>query len=124
MTTQKDSTRSVGNKAEGLACEFLEKKGYKILERNFTIRGGEIDVVSLLSGTLVFVEVKARFNHQFGRPEESITPWKLKALYHTAEVYINKIRWGEKPFRFDLVTLDFAEDKESPEIKIIENIFY
>lgn len=113
--------QATGNYGESLACIFLKKNGYKILERNYRIRGGEIDIVAKEGGALVFVEVKTRYSHEFGLPEESMTPWKIKALLKTAQFYIGKINWGEKEYRLDFVSVDFtASDK--PEIKLIKNI--
>jgi putative endonuclease len=116
------SKRAVGNSAEDLAATYLKKKGYKILERNFTIRGGEIDLIATKDNKLIFIEVKARHNHNFGTPQEAITYFKQKALMKTALVYINKIRWGDKPYRFDLIAIDFKEKEH--ETEHIENIFY
>ncbi len=116
------STRQVGNKGEDLACKYLKKQGYKILARNYTIRGGEIDIVAREKDILVFVEVKARNSHEFGLPEESITPWKLRSLKKTALFYIQKIKWGFNPYRFDLLAIDYADSKENPRINLIKNI--
>lgn len=116
------STRKVGNEAEDLAERFLKKNGFKILARNFYIRGGELDIIARDGEDLVFVEVKARYNHNFGLPIESITPWKIKALQKSALFYIQKINWGNKPYRFDLISIDFAEDKSNPAIELIKNI--
>lgn len=117
-----DSTRKVGGRAEDLACNFLAKQGYKILARNYTIRGGEIDIIARDQENLVFVEVKARFSHKFGLPEESITPWKIHSLKKTALFYIQKIRWENRPYRFDLVGIDFVQDWQNPKINLIQNI--
>ncbi len=111
-----------GNYGEDLAVKYLKSLGYKILERNFRIRGGEIDIVARDMEVLVFVEVKARWSHEYGLPVESITPWKIKALLRTALFYIQKIKWKEGPYRIDLVSIDFANSKEKPEIELIRNI--
>lgn len=112
--------RQIGNSGEDLACKYLQKLGYKILARNFTIRGGEIDIVARDGEELVFVEVKLRYGDQFGAARESITYWKLKALQKTALFYITKINWGNKPYRFDLVTIDNQSGKT--EIGLEKNI--
>ena|SRR5689334_22974058 len=89
----------VGKKGEDLAVQFLKKKGWKILERNYRKQYGEIDVIAIDPGTpsissgkkepvLVFVEVKTRTSNVFGTPLEAITSWKLKPLLKTAELYI------------------------------------
>ena len=111
-----------GNYGESLAVNFLKKRGYKILERNYRIRGGEIDIVARDGEFLVFVEVKARWSHEYGLPSESITYYKVKALLKTAAFYCVKINWGDKPYRIDMVSVDFANSKDNPEIELIQNI--
>lgn len=114
--------KATGNYGESLACEYLKKLGYKILERNYLIRGGEIDIVAKDGQELVFVEVKTRYSHEFGLPVESITPWKIKALLKTAQFYILKSNWGERPYRLDMISVDFADSRENPQIDLIKNI--
>lgn len=116
------SNTDIGNKGEDLAVSFLKKNGYKILERNYRIRGGEIDIVAREGDALVFIEVKTRFSHEFGLPEESMTPWKIRALLKTAQFYVQKINWGEKEYRLDFVSVDFSDSKENPRIDLIKNI--
>lgn len=98
------------------------ENGYKILERNYRIRGGEIDIVAKEDGILVFVEVKTRYSHEYGLPKESIAFWKIKALLKTAKFFIQKIGWGDKEYRLDFIGIDFADSKENPKIELIKNI--
>ena len=116
------STKQTGDYGEDLACEYLKKQGYEILERNFRIRGGEIDIVAKVGETLVFVEVKSRWSHEYGPPAESMTPWKIKYLLKTAMFYVQKIKWGDKEYRLDFISIDFADDKNNPKIELIKNI--
>lgn len=116
------STKITGAHGEDLACEYLKKNGYKILERNYRIRGGEIDIVAKEGDTLVFVEVKARWSHEYGLPSESMTPWKIKYLIKTAMFYVQKVNWGNKEYRLDFVSIDFADDKNNPKMELIKNI--
>lgn len=116
------STRSVGNDAEDLATNYLKKLGYKILKRNYTIRGGEIDIIAIDKTELVFIEVKARYSHTFGSPIESITYFKMKSLLKTAAIFANLINWGNKPYRIDLLTIDYDSYSDKPEIELIKNI--
>ncbi len=116
------SSKQTGNYGEDLAAQYLKKLGYKILERNYRIRGGEIDIVAKDGPTLVFVEVKTRYSHEFGNPVESMTYWKIKSLLKTALFYIQKINWGEKEYRLDFISVDFAEDPKNPKIELIKNI--
>lgn len=114
--------KSAGDRGESLACEYLKKVGYDILERNYRIRGGEIDIIAKDQEYLVFVEVKTRSSHEFGLPAEAITSWKIKHLLKTAQFYLQKIKWGDKPYRLDFISIDFANSKNNPEIELIKNI--
>jgi putative endonuclease len=116
--------KATGNKGEEIACSYLRKHGYEILERNFLIRGGEIDIIAEDDGYLVFVEVKTRYSHDFGLPVESITPWKIKHLLKTAQIYLMKINYGNGPYRLDFIGVDFAEDADNPNIELIKNITF
>lgn len=109
-----------GNFGEDLACRYLEKSGYKIIARNFRIRGGEIDIIARDHDFLVFVEVKTRNSLKFGLPIEALTPWKIKALLKTALFYLQNISWNDKPYRLDAVCIDLTS--EEPEIELIKNI--
>jgi putative endonuclease len=116
--------KKTGNLGEKLACEYLVKKDYQILERNYLIRGGEIDIIAQDGDSLVFVEVKTRFSHDYGLPIESITRGKIRSLLKTSLFYIQKINWGNKPYRLDLVTVDFADNRSNPLVEHIENITF
>ena len=115
------TTVTKGKYGEDLACEFLKKQDYKILERNFRIRGGEIDIIALDGQTLVYVEVKTRSSHRFGLPEESVTPWKIKFLERAAKFYRNNRQNNKLPNleRIDVVSVDFTENE--PKLKLIKN---
>lgn len=116
------TTTSVGNQGEALACKYLQKLGYKILKRNYRIRGGEIDIIAKDKDYIVFVEVKTRYSHDYGLPSESMTPWKIKFLIKTAQFYLQKINWEDGPYRLDFVSVDFAGGEPEPEIELIKNI--
>lgn len=110
-----------GKQGEDLAYEFLKKQGYKIIERNFRIRGGEIDIIAIDEKTLVYVEVKTRTSHQFGLPEESITYYKIKFLERAAKFYRNNRKNLILPAleRIDFVGVDVSAGK--PKVNLIKN---
>ena len=99
--------KSLGKKGEDLACAYLQKNGYRILERNFQKHYGELDIVCLDGNTLVFVEVKTRVGSAFGKPEEAITPWKLREVVKTAQFY--KMLHPKLPdsLRVDVIWIEF-----------------
>ena len=116
------SNLSTGNYGEVLACEYLKKHGYEIIERNYRIRGGEIDIIAMDKDYMVFVEVKTRSSHEYGLPVESMTPWKIKHLLKAAQFYLLKVEWGNGPYRLDFVSIDFSDSKTNPRIELIKNI--
>jgi len=115
----KDS-RSAGRKGEDLACRFLKKDKYKILEKNFRCRQGEIDIIAEdRKGVLCFVEVKARSSEDFGLPIEAVTHRKQKKLLATAFIYLENKNIQSRDMRFDIVSVDL----NNQESKIIKNAF-
>lgn len=116
------STKVTGNYGEDLAASYLKKLGFKILKRNYLIRGGEIDIVAKDKDTLVFVEVKTRYSHEFGDPAEAMTYFKMKALLKTTQFYIVQNKLENAPYRLDFISVDFSEDKQNPKIELIKNI--
>lgn len=117
-----DRTKS-GQKGEDLAVEFLKRNGYQIIKRNFRIRGGEIDIIAMNGPTLVHVEVKTRYSNRFGTAREAVSPWKIKSLLKSAQFYNQKIKWGNRPYRLDLVAIDYT-DSPHAQIEIIKNITF
>lgn len=99
------NTRKLGVQGEQSACEYLEKLGYGILDRNVLYHGGEIDIVALDGQTVVFVEVKTRDSNKFGNPLEAITPTKVKAIVKCAQLFLLKNRWINRDSRFDVITI-------------------
>jgi putative endonuclease len=86
--TGKNDNKVTGNKGEILASDYLEKKGYRVIERNFRTRFGEIDIVCQDAQTLVFVEVKTKIGHDFGEPEEMVNKRKISQVKRMGEVYL------------------------------------
>lgn len=100
-----DFRRKFGNSAEYLAERFLIEKGYQILDRQFLTRLGEIDLIAKDGDEVVFVEVKARRTTEFGYPEESVTPQKLRKIGMTAELYLRTQKLPNVPYRVDVVSI-------------------
>lgn len=106
---QSQKTSDLGKLAENFAVELLQSKGYKIIDRNFTSRFGEIDIIAEVDQTLVFVEVKARWSPKFGSPEEAVTPQKIWKIKKTADYYclVNSIK--NKKMRIDVVAMEMCD---------------
>lgn len=114
--------KSLGNLGENLALKQLKNNGYKILERNFRSKFGEIDIIAQEGDFLVFIEVKTRWSQKFGPPEEAVTPWKIKRITKAAQYY--KMLQSELPeaLRIDVVAIDLSPGGEVGEIKILKNV--
>ena len=115
--------KQFGNHAEDVAVRFLERRGYKILHRNFRLRFGEIDIIAQDKDTLCFVEVKARTTDDLGGPLESITYFKQRKLSKLALAYLRReYKSLEVQARFDVVAI--ALDEQGREtVEIIKNAF-
>ena len=113
-----------GREGESAALAFLKKKGYRILEKNFRARVGEIDIIAEQVGVIVFIEVKARTSHEFGHPFMAITPAKQRKIIQTAKSFLARKRIFDKPMRFDVVALTSdAGSPDSWQIELLENAF-
>ncbi len=109
--------RKVGNDYEKLAANYLEARGYEILEYNFYTRTGEIDLIAKQGIYLVFVEVKYRKDASAGHPFEAISIHKQRSISRSALYYMKKKGLSEMPIRFDVVGI------LGEEIKLIQNAF-
>ncbi len=102
-----DYRKQLGDDGEEVACRLLRKSGYRILERNYSTRLGELDAVAFEDGQLVFVEVRSRSGSEFGSGAESVGAIKQRKLIKMAQVYIQdrKVAGGQD-CRFDVVELE------------------
>lgn len=117
----------LGKKGEGIATLYLQNQGYKIIERNFQKRYGEIDIVAIdhLAGsgeTLAFIEVKTRSTNEFGSPLEAITPWKLKALVRSCHFYKSLHPELPESLRVDVVSIQVSPSGGVEKIELVKNI--
>jgi putative endonuclease len=108
-----DQRKLLGDQGEELACRFLGKSGYRILERNFRTRWGELDAVAWEDGELVFVEVRTRSGSQMGSAAESVGPHKQRQLIKMAKLYlVNKRVSQEQTCRFDVVEMQPVDEDQ------------
>ena len=118
--------QELGEKGESLARDMFKIKGYRIVERNFKCRIGEIDLICIKDNVLVFCEVKARTRLTFGLPAESIDEKKKRHLRRSAASYLSQgLRlnrlYSDFDIRFDVVEVIFVGEK--CEVNHIENAF-
>lgn len=111
----------LGVQGENAASSYLLKKGYQILDRNFRIRGGEVDIIALKENVVVFVEVKTRENTAFGGPIVAVTPKKLHDIRRTAEFYLHIHPNLPYSYRIDVIGLTTTEEGKVRSIDHIEN---
>ncbi len=111
-----------GKLGERLACDALKKQGYRIMEKNYRCRQGEIDIVALHKNCLAFIEVRTKTGHAYGSPEESVTEQKKQRLISTAMDYLNSHPDLPENWRIDFVAVELDPlTKKATRIEIIEN---
>lgn len=116
---------TIGRLGEEATCKYLEDNGYKIIEKNYFCRFGEIDIIAMDNNCLVFIEVKTRTSNKYGRPENAVNYWKKKHLELTARNYIDHKRMGSFIARFDVVEVfgKYADNSFIVEnVNLIKNI--
>ncbi|MBI3559925.1 YraN family protein [Candidatus Gottesmanbacteria bacterium] len=114
--------KRLGKIGEDLALEYLIRHKYRILERNFQKRYGELDIIAVKDDTLVFVEVKTRIGRVYGLPEEAVTPRKLIEVKQTAAYY--KLLHPELPesMQIDVIAIELDVDETLKAFRHIENV--
>ncbi|OGI20015.1 MAG: hypothetical protein A3J06_00390 [Candidatus Moranbacteria bacterium RIFCSPLOWO2_02_FULL_48_19] len=121
---------SLGTLGEKLGCQYLEKKGYKIVEVNYKNpkgrRLGEIDIIATIGKKIVFVEVKTREKSglAFGLPEENINRKKLHKLQKIAAYYLRQNKWLDREYAFDALSIVYDGVARSAKIRHLESIFF
>jgi putative endonuclease len=110
-----------GKAAEDSAVKFLKDQGYKILERNYKNKFGEIDIIAQQKGVICFIEVKARHSLNLGYPQEAVTSSKQRQISRVAVNYLKSNKLLEKPARFDVLALLY--ENSQPQISLITDAF-
>lgn len=101
----------IGKFGEDEAAKYIENKGYKILDRNFYCKRGEIDIVALDKEEIVFIEIKSRTNKEYGLPSEAVTKKKIEHILKTAEYYLYIRNLYNEPVRIDVIEI-FIQNHE------------
>jgi len=113
--------KPLGSKGEDLAVRFLQKKGYRIIVRNYKTPVGEIDIIARDGDTIVFIEVKTRTDISFGYPFEAVNKRKRQKLKNLALLYLKR-QGKESPVRFDVLSI-FCMDNGKKDIEHIKDAF-
>ena len=115
--------RKIGDIGEEVVCKYLETKGFRVLERNYLRKWGEIDIVAEKGQLLIFIEVKSVSRATGLRPEENMHPAKLKRLHRVIQTYLLDRKVPDsKEWRVDVacVYLDFSTRKAK--VEMLENV--
>lgn len=105
MNNSKTNNKPKGDFIENMAAAFLKRSGFQILARNYSYRGGELDIVAKDNDTIVFVEVKSVWNNQQGNPAARVNTLKQKKIWKTACHYLYSKLNFEQKCRFDVVSV-------------------
>jgi putative endonuclease len=124
--------QKIGEFGEDVSCDFLLKEGFSILERNYTKKWGEIDIVGEKDGKLYFFEVKSVSRENLDnvlhetdgyRPEDNMHPWKVKRLSRTIQTYLLERKVPENmDWQFDCLAVYLNMEKRIAKVKRIENV--
>lgn len=101
----------IGRQGEILAAEFLIKKGWEIVKRNYRHGKAEIDLIVKRDDWTIFVEVKTRSSSLYGQPEDFVTEFQARRIYEAAEEFIFSTNW-QGHVRFDIVSIKLGEPVE------------
>ena len=126
------NSQKIGELGEGIACKFLIKSGFSILERNYTKKWGEIDIIAQKGEKRYFVEVKSKqvdnnfdFNKlsdKENRPEDNMHTFKMQRLRRIVETYLISKRLGYVDWQFDLLVVYLNVEKRLVRVKVVDNI--
>jgi putative endonuclease len=116
-----ENTRTKGVESESMATEFLEKNGYRILERNWYNHHHEIDIIAIKDGIIAIVEVRSLSSYYFQEPYQSVNKNKQRLIISATNAYIRAHNVQEE-VRFDIISI--IKGKNGVQIEHIENAFY
>ena len=114
--------RKLGDIGENVACDFLERRGFEIIERNYLRKWGEIDIVARKSNLIHFIEVKSVTHATSGyRPEDNMHPWKLRRLSRVMQTYLLEKKL-DCDWQLDLITVKIDQLNRKARVEILENV--
>ncbi len=120
----KKSKIDIGKQGEDIACSYLKKNGFIILERNYRCGRNEIDIIAQKDNTISFVEVKTRHDTSYGHPAEAITEVKQKEILKAVQCYVKDNHRPGQHYRFDVVAIVLDEKKKNQFNETSEDIFF
>ena len=115
---------NVGQKGEDLACSYLERRGYRILERNYRCLYGEIDILCSRGSVLICVEVKTRRSSTAGEPYEAVSRYKKYKIYRAGMYYIRIRSPQTQRMQIDVISLHVYSNGTLQQLKHFKNITF
>lgn len=125
-------TQKIGETGENIAVKFLMKHGFSILDRNYTKKWGEIDIIAEKDNKIYFIEVKSvsktdlgDVTHETGdhyRPEENVHPWKMKRMSRTIQTYLLSKNYDDKDWQVDLLVVFLDMKNKKARIKVVSDL--
>ena len=122
--------KEVGKVGESICCEYVEKRGFRVVDRNYRRKWGEIDVIAKKGGKLYFIEVKSVScenlddvgeNLDKYRPEDNMHPWKLQRLSRAIQTYLLE-KDSEEEWQFDVATVYLDHTSRKARIHYISDV--
>ncbi|MEO5635399.1 MAG: YraN family protein [Candidatus Paceibacterota bacterium] len=125
-------TQKIGELGENIAVQFLVKHGYSILDRNYTMKWGEIDIVAEKDAKIHFVEVKSVSRTDLSNvnretldqysPEDNMHPWKLKRMARTVQTYLMSNKLEKREWQVDLLVIFLDTKNKKAKVKVVKDI--
>jgi putative endonuclease len=119
--TVANAKQLLGQQGEKLAEQYLKRKGYKLVQRNYRCLSGEVDLIVLDRRVIVFVEVKTRTDDRFGTPFEAVEMRKQQKMIRAAQFFLHEKGLHQREARFDVVGISWPAGE--PVVEHIENAF-
>ncbi len=125
------ATQKTGEVGENVAVKFLVKNGFSVIDRNYTRKWGELDIIAEKNNKLYFIEVKSiacetlkevTYETPQFRPEENMHPWKLKRLSRIIQTYLLSKQFQEKEWQVDLVIVYLDLKERNARVKVVKDI--
>lgn len=109
---------------EKIAIKYLKSRGYKIVQKNFKTKCGEIDIIAKDGECICFIEARTRTSDSFLSPYESVNYFKQKRIIKTAQIWLTKNKFDNSLCRFDVISILFNENYRTYEITLIKDAFW
>ena len=113
---------SLGERGENIAAALVRQNGFKILQKNYKCKIGEIDLIAEKAERIHFIEVKTRSGSEFGSPAEAVDRKKQEKLFKLAAWYLKEKKLKEPLLSFDIIAVTWKK-REAPEARWIMNAF-